>query len=843
MYHLVSGLPLLNRSYRALYRNSIFLTEDVALLREKGLCTLPGVGQTIVKDIMSGLNKLQDEHEISWVDLVGMFFVYENMTRAQRIFLAEQKIFTVSDFNSFIDGSTGKHIPFHLWSFYYKRRAELSEKLSTLPQECPEFIAFGDSLVELLEPFIFIPAERAALISFLRDIFSLYFLRSNSMAKQLRQSVIVSSMFYKDNYLCAVMKRFFLFVLRKEGAVDNEYICEKYNLFPFPSFWGKEVSSNCLWAKEQNEGTFTVETVALMDWVSSLKEREYHFIFSRLRGISLRGVGNLWHISGERVRQCCDKILAKRPILIEDKWKDLFTSYFWDKGAFCFITGESEYTFNYLRMAYPRGKKSISLLLEDDAVPSDLKDRYREFLHRDEAFIDGEYVSNKKGNLFPKVLDKILFEQVHMKDLFHRYQEVMKEYNIPCSISNFTAFSSKINFSSDCLLSNRMLIRRYDVNKADIKTLIKEIELKDYAGELSTAILFNKYPDVMKRFDIRNEYELHNLLRKRSDDIDLPVSFGRMPTIYIGNFDRKEQLVALLKECGKIKSSQFARKYCKKYGMSIPVFFSNYAKLLRKYKTPGGYYVYRDDKETLSEEEIKRIQGALQAEIYSEQGLHRIVTSVVGEEKAGLFDCELLYQAGYFQLRKIILRRDFKSLSDGFDSYFKSNVNFFERSLDNLFSVRPYLRKRAKEYSLFRYDEYTVVNGNWLVTHGYTKEKIQAFVDSVISFAKDNVFSIFWLKNSGFQHEWLKNKKDWGLLESFLEYSGKLYFRYRGNCILFHTSHTLPGAYTIMQDVFAREGLLSVQDMDSFLQKNYEICMNPQSLYLIQSRLKKELDL
>ena len=55
------------------------------------------------------------------------------------------------------------------------------------------------------------------------------------------------------------------------------------------------------------------------------------------------------------------------------------------------------------------------------------------------------------------------------------------------------------------------------------------------------------YPELMKKYDIRDQYELHNLLRKIISDGQYPeLDFGRMPELKFGEFDRTAALFDLL---------------------------------------------------------------------------------------------------------------------------------------------------------------------------------------------------------------------------------------------------------------------------------------------------------
>ena len=56
--------------------------------------------------------------------------------------------------------------------------------------------------------------------------------------------------------------------------------------------------------------------------------------------------------------------------------------------------------------------------------------------------------------------------------------------------------------------------------------------------EFSTLKIFRDYPELMKEYDIRDEYELHNYLKKIWPSENASVKFGRMPTINVGELNK-----------------------------------------------------------------------------------------------------------------------------------------------------------------------------------------------------------------------------------------------------------------------------------------------------------------
>ena len=74
----------------------------------------------------------------------------------------------------------------------------------------------------------------------------------------------------------------------------------------------------------------------------------------------------------------------------------------------------------------------------------------------------------------------------------------------------------------------------------------------------------------MKKYDIRDEYELHNLLRKlniksQNDSIE----FTKMPLIRFGEFDRDEMIREVMLALAPVSTDELAEFINMEYGFNI----------------------------------------------------------------------------------------------------------------------------------------------------------------------------------------------------------------------------------------------------------------------------------
>jgi hypothetical protein len=92
----------------------------------------------------------------------------------------------------------------------------------------------------------------------------------------------------------------------------------------------------------------------------------------------------------------------------------------------------------------------------------------------------------------------------------------------------------------------------------------------------------------MRRYDIRDEYELHNLLKKLSGKLKFKnIEFTRMPMITFGNANRDDQVLDLLIRLAPVTKVEFAQAYENEYGVHAATFMGGYLKNIMEYLHNG----------------------------------------------------------------------------------------------------------------------------------------------------------------------------------------------------------------------------------------------------------------
>lgn len=133
--------------------------------------------------------------------------------------------------------------------------------------------------------------------------------------------------------------------------------------------------------------------------------------------------------------------------------------------------------------------------------------------------------------------------------------------------------------------------------------------------------LFRDYPELMAQYDIHDEYELHNLLKKIWKDDSVEINFKRMPTIVIGSANPADQLLSLLLQYAPIAADDLAQHYEEEYGAKAETVRGVYLREFDHYFYNGIYSIDYDD---LLPDQFARMKQILEQDYYSIQEAKRL---------------------------------------------------------------------------------------------------------------------------------------------------------------------------------------------------------------------------
>jgi len=344
--------------------------------------------------------------------------------------------------------------------------------------------------------------------------------------------------------------------------------------------------------------------MSLIDFVKAIPDEKKRQMFQmRLQGLSLEEIAGQVSppITRERVRQVCAKIVTrKRKTLVEDKYIGIYEKYHFTLEDFSNIFNEEATTYNYLAICSKRGKLPLTDLVNDESFPIeirlDVERRLNEKHLSDFISVGGELIHKSRLALIHHVIKTYCYEDTLYDDFIMLYNNLIAEIGLeddPKFSINSRTYENRFQLDTKVLWKQWRRLRYYDVEGYDFANLWHELNLEQYKDvEYSTYKFFKLHPALMQEYDIRDEYELHNLLRKLCHAENRSyMNFSRMPVIEFGNSNREAQLLKVLAEISPARPSDFAVAYEDKYGILARTVTASMLPLLEKYynKSAGVY--------------------------------------------------------------------------------------------------------------------------------------------------------------------------------------------------------------------------------------------------------------
>ena len=187
--------------------------------------------------------------------------------------------------------------------------------------------------------------------------------------------------------------------------------------------------------------------------------------------------------------------------------------------------------------------------------------------------------------------DGVTFDE--FRELYFSILEDIGKQNDPKLSLMDRGYENKLAASKNTLWKYGKKLRYYNMELYDFTELLITINLNQYNNiEYSTLKFFRLYPELMKTYDIRDEYELHNLLKKICDKDKYPtINFKRMPNIEFGKADRDNQVIDLLLSLAPISNNDFAIEYEHEYGVAANTVLANYMSNFDQYFYNGVYKI------------------------------------------------------------------------------------------------------------------------------------------------------------------------------------------------------------------------------------------------------------
>ena len=139
-------------------------------------------------------------------------------------------------------------------------------------------------------------------------------------------------------------------------------------------------------------------------------------------------------------------------------------------------------------------------------------------------------------------------------------------------------FSARLERMEFIVNSGRKGFRYFDLEAIEQSDFLERIDFNRYQEKcISSLLIFNDYSDLMNEFLIRNEYELHNILKwldSKNYFLYPDISFGRMPMIEFDGFKKEDMVEHLIHESDGLTVEEFLEKLYAEYGYRQDTFLN-----------------------------------------------------------------------------------------------------------------------------------------------------------------------------------------------------------------------------------------------------------------------------
>lgn len=524
---------------------------------------------------------------------------------------------------------------------------------------------------------------------------------------------------------------------------------------------------------------------------SGIKDAD--LVIKKINGETLEEIGGEIGCTRERARQRIKKSISKfHEKVAEEKYIYLWNNYSIDKNTFLkMFPEEKASTVLYLQLVENRGHglRTLDEIYDDDIVPQYYKERYQDNIDNvGFVVIDGKKIRKKRQNIIDYIMQNYCRDCTVPFDEFITMVNDFIEENCADEVNKIRPSSSLNNLLSrdiNYFYKGRNGVRYHYFNMDEFNSFIDEIDISQYDGMcISARLIYDTYRDVMEKYDLQDEFEVHEYIKKGNDMLPAPILIsGRNPTLKFGDCERDDQVKSLLYQLAPITKDEFAEQYSEKYGDNKATVLGSFLTCIDEYCVNGIYDIKqkelpKEQQETLQKVIVNDFYPMYEVkEIFRNQGVDQQYVNVLNLKRLGYkVYSNCIVSAKYDNINRYINNKVFADDIVDLDDY--SSVLISSQA----FYICLREQDRYYEFSPRKY-----ISLERLEKAGVTEETMKKFCHRALMSVQDNAyFTICSLYKNGFEDE----LDDYGFDDVFydsllLKYSTKLSHKKMSNGMLF----------------------------------------------------------
>ena len=572
------------------------------------------------------------------------------------------------------------------------------------------------------------------------------------------------------------------------------------------------------------------------EFAESLRDdRQREILLARFGGKTLEEVASLYSLTRERVRQIQTKALRDAPRLAEDKYRYAFEKYYFSKEDFHLAFDEPDETFCYLEIVTGRKQtdtKPLEEALEDERLSVAMRRQIERAVYKQYVTVDGRRILKKRPDLVRYVVSQYCREQTDFTDFLALYGMVLEDlglYGDPSLTIESRAYENQLNACDYALWLPGKRLRYYNIQEHDFDGLLSNLNLGQYTdAALSTLLLYRQFPELMREYDIRDEYELHNLLKKIWNGRKPEIIFSRNPIFFIGNGSHANQALELLMQYAPIGWQELSKKYEEVYGMRADSAGANILSCLREYYHNGLFSI---DAPALPPEQFSVMHQLLTEDFYTISEVNRIFFHRFPDADDAYINPYSLKTLGFHVFSGYIISKRYSSASEYFDSLLTecdiTDLRDINPQISILSAYLSELSALRKAKVIIEYEPHRLIHIRRLEAGGVTKEELIDYCDQVLKWVgSDQIFTIHTLRKSGFAHELDDLGFDDWFYSSLLCEDPRFSSRRMGGTRLLYSGNKAIMLENLLTDILLAWEKIGVYELRELLENDYGIVLD-----------------
>lgn len=589
-----------------------------------------------------------------------------------------------------------------------------------------------------------------------------------------------------------------------------------------------------------NGDTVTRIYPSIKAYAKTLKDRQRRCLEQKLEGQTLEEIGVTEGITRERVRQIIAKALKNRPRLAEDDYVPFFERYECSMEDFLLAFGEEPFVYYYIELAANREKNRLPLMeaVEDTSLSAKMRRGIEKAAYKNYIYLDGVRVPKQRPELVQYYIRQYCAEQTNYTDFEKGYHSFLEQIGLAgdqgLTLNSRTYENRFAEDNRSVLWRKGRSFRYYEIDEIDSKTFVDALHLDRFRDvSISTLLLFRENPELMREYDIRDEYELHNLLKKLLAKEKTDITFPKMPVINFGKSDRGSQVLEVLLLYAPISANKLAAEYEKTYGFQAASALSNDFHAIEEYFHNG---IYTIDSPALPPEHFEQLKAILTADYYTISDIRDLYTRTIPDADLQYINPYTLKTLGFHVYEGYVVSKRYSNAIEYFRSLLANrdivDLNELPKSItDNgTFSGLRYDLQREHEWMEFSPNR--LVSIHRLEAAGYTKADMIDYCDAVTKWVLPGTFvTPVSLRKSGFAHP----LEDLGFEDWF--YSSLIWMdpRFRslriGGTRLSVLSDRQPSFNDLLAEILQRNNdRMDIYELRSYLEEQYGIMLEKDKL-------------